>query len=275
MGNDHGNIVVASPMVGEADHDPASFPVGRRFQHDLCNLVILQLPGKSVTAEDEDVILAERDRVDLDADGRMRSERLEDHIPIGVGLGLLLGNLPRVNQLLDQRLVLGDADDLSLPQEIPTTVPNLGKIGLTLVARDGGKGRPEPFVEGVVQSFLVNQSIGLLHGHAEPLAEGQTRVDRVSLQLQHPVPNGLDRQSRRDLPGECPAHPIRDREQRAVGPFLISAPLLRRLLIQCRPAFSRREIEDQKVVFVARPHQANIGLGKKGKDDRGGITHHD
>ena len=71
-------------------------------------------------------------------------------------LSLHFGDLFVVDQLLDERLILRDPNDLPVADQIGPTVSDLGEIDSIALCRRRREGRAEPLMFGVGNAFAVN-----------------------------------------------------------------------------------------------------------------------
>ena len=216
LGNNNGDVVFSASLIGQIDQGLTSgFEIGS-FIDDARNFVGVHLARQPVAANHEGVQLAERHGVDFNIDVVMCAERLEDHVPVTVGFGFLFGDLPRVNQLLNERLVLGDAIDSALSNEMRATVTHLREVHVVAVRGDRRESGSQPPVSLIGLSVGVDDRIRFFDSQAESFGKGHPAVHFVGLQLEHAVSNGFNCNSRGDFPGQRPPHAVRNGEQSSV-----------------------------------------------------------
>ena len=161
--------------------------------------------GEAVGAEQEEVAGLGREDVDVHLHAGLGAQRAGDHGALRVLLGLLLGQLAAGHELADQRVVLGQADELAVAQQIGAGVADVGDDHLVVVDVGGRRRRAHAVQRLVRPRLVVDPLVGLLDDAGERLGEravGQLVVERAHRDL------------RRDLAGLRPAHAVGDHEQR-------------------------------------------------------------
>ena len=120
-------------------------------------------------------------------------------------LGLLGSELALADQLVHQRVVVGQAQQLAVAQAVGTRVAHMGDHHVPLSQIDGGDRGAHTRVLDVRVGELVDACVGLLHLSKQAgLWIGAVRET---------APEGVNRQPGGDLSGLCPAHPVGDHEQ--------------------------------------------------------------
>src|SRR6185436_13031116 len=119
-------------------------------------LVSADFSRQPIAAENKRIPNTELQRVDFDVDTSVSAQRLQDHVAIAVCLSLFLSDLARINELLNQRLVLCDTYDLALTEEVGPAVANLAEKHPVAVYRGCGECRSETFVLGIGSAFSVD-----------------------------------------------------------------------------------------------------------------------
>ena len=106
--DDDRHVVAATLTVGGGDElFGGRLGVGDR-RHDLLDLVVVDLVGQPVGADDEAVATHDRQRPGVDADGGVDAERPGDDVAAGVRPRLFVGDVPGVDELLHVVVVDGD-----------------------------------------------------------------------------------------------------------------------------------------------------------------------
>jgi len=87
-----------------------------------------------------------------------------DDRALRVLLGLLLGQAALAQQLLDQRVVLGDPLELAVAQAVGAAVAHVGEGDLSAPDVGGGQRRPHAGAARVGLRELVDLGVGRVHG---------------------------------------------------------------------------------------------------------------
>ena len=161
--------------------------------------------GEPVGAEEVDVAVAARIRERLDFDARLGAERARDDRTLGVVLGLLGAQAALPDQLLDQRVILGQPLETPVAQPVEAAVPDVANRNVPPRDHHGRQRRPHPGALAVPLRHLVDPAVRLAR-HSRELLLGRA--------FRRPVGERLDGDARRHLPGACSAHAVRHSEQR-------------------------------------------------------------
>src|SRR6266404_3889901 len=102
--------------------------VAIRLCHNLANIFIAQLAGKSITAEQQHVALPNLNPSSSRREFSLSAKGLENHITKHVGLSFFLANLAHVHELLHQRLVLCGHANLLTAHYVSAAVSHLHQI---------------------------------------------------------------------------------------------------------------------------------------------------
>ena len=175
--------------------------------------------GEAVAAQQDHVAGARRIGPGVDLDVRLRAERARDDRSLRMLGGLLLGQLPAAHELVDERVVLGEALERPVAEQVRAAVADVGDRDMGVVDVGGGQGRAHPGPPAIRARALVDLLVGLAHALGQALLRaagvGQPPLER------------LDRDPRGDLAGLGAAHPVGDHEHRRprVRAVLVVPPL--------------------------------------------------
>ena len=142
-------------------------------------------------------------------------------------LGLLLGQAPLAHQLLDERVIVGQALEPAVAQQVGATVADVRDRDLVLADVGGRQRRPHARPLCVAARQLVDPLVGFADELGEPL------LGRYVARRQPPREE-LDRRARGDLARLRAAHPVGDDEQRHADEevVLVGAPLSPRVALE-------------------------------------------
>src|SRR5579859_6215661 len=101
----------------------------------LANVLEADHPAQSVRAQENRVSFAQLAKRKIDLNGIRGAESLQDDVVVLERLGFLLGELPRLDELIDERLVARQLHELTLPKEIATRVAHLGEKEMVVEQR--------------------------------------------------------------------------------------------------------------------------------------------
>src|SRR6202041_3489781 len=147
---------------------------------------------------------AEGARIDLD--GLLRTQRARDDRALRVLLGFLGRQPALADQLVDERVVVGEAQQLAVAQAVGAAVADVRDRHLLLTYVDRRQRRAHAGVLGAALGELVDVRIRRQRIRRETLL-GARGVFEAAVE-------GLDRDPRGDLAGLRAAHAVRDDEQR-------------------------------------------------------------
>ena len=114
-------------------------------------------------------------------------------------------DLPGVHELLDVGVVVRDAHERAVAQDVGARVAHVGHGHLVLLDEDGGGGAAHAGLADPGLRRCYDAGVGRLHGRAE-----KDVVGRAGGAVAH----GLHGDRARDLPGGVAAHAVGDDEQR-------------------------------------------------------------
>ena len=203
---DDGDVVATAALIGGPHERLGGRLQRRRRAQQRRQLAVGDHPRQAVGAEHVDVARARGMGVGVDLDLRLRPQRACDDRALRVVLGGLRRQLPRPFQLGDQRVVLGQLDELVAAQPVGAAVPDVADADGVAVDERRGQRRAHPATRLVAQRQLVDAAVRLLGDLLELALRGLLRIARVAERL------GGD--PRRDLAGARAAHPVRDGEDR-------------------------------------------------------------
>jgi hypothetical protein len=196
-------------------------------------------------------------------------------------LGVGLGDLSHVNELLDERLIFGDEFDLAAANQIRATVADLQNF--ERVAGDGGsrERRAHAAATRVFDTPAMDGIVGVAGRVADGFGERQLR--RVIFRLRVPcalslfiaprfallrvlfdehLAHGLNRHSARHVARERAPHAVGDDEHHPALAHVEATQAVGRrgLVVRARPALLGRQIEHEEIVLVALPDATDISL---------------
>ena len=117
-------------------------------------------------------------RPGVDLDLGLGAERPRDDRALGMLGRLLLGQLPLSDELVDQRVVLGEAGQLAVAEQVGAAVADMGDRHLPIVEVGGRQRRAHPLATVLGARALVDLAVGLAHALGQSLL-GAAGVRRV------------------------------------------------------------------------------------------------
>jgi hypothetical protein len=147
----------------------------------------------------------ERHGVDIDVVGHADGAR--DHRALRMAGRLLAGDLPFVDQVLHERVVIGQLAEVTVAQQVGPGVADVGDVQPTTLDERGGQRGPHAAVVGVLDRELRHPVVG---GH-DGVAQGRDGRGIVLEDAAVELLDGLERRRRRHLTGEMAAHAVGDR----------------------------------------------------------------
>ncbi len=239
-GHDARDVVVTAALVGEIDQALGDHLDVVRVE-EVGELVILDEIRQAVGAEQDAVALLQGPRsVELRGGddrlgGRPPAERAGHDVGEGGLSGLLRGELPRVDQVLDQLVVAGAAEDGVASNPVRPTVAHPGHVGRGIVDPHDHRGGTGLGTLVYVEQSIAEDGVGGLE------CLGQVARDALYGHVGQRVPQHLHREAARLVAAPHAAHSVTDREQRP--PVLGS--------------------EDGERIFVALVHPTRVGPARK------------
>ena len=160
--------------------------------------------GQPVAAEQHHVAGADRVGPGVDLDLGLRAERARDDRALRMLGRLLLGQLPLPDELVDERVVLGQARQLAVAEQIRAAVADVGDRHLGVIEVRGREGRPHPLATVLGARAIVDPVVGL------PDAIGESLL-RACRSRAAPARRSRSRSARR--PRRPARHPSRRRRR--------------------------------------------------------------
>ena len=204
------------------------------------------MPLRPSEQRSSDVALAKLAVGEVDLHRVGRAERLQDDVVVLEGLGLFLGELAGLDELVHERLVARQLHELALAHEVAARVADLREEEVVVDERRGGHRRAHPAARAIELGLLEDaQARGLDGAHEAPRElvalqrRGRRRARRPSARR-----GCRPRAGWRSRPP--PRRPSRRTPRRATpcGPTIAGAVGLE------QPARLAREIGDEEVVLV-------------------------
>ena len=191
-----------------------------RADQDVPDLVVGDHRRETVAAEQEDVAVAGGEGHRVDVHARLRPQGAGDDRALRVLLSLLLGEPPLAAQLLDQRVVLGQALELAVAEQIGAAVADVAERDLVVAQHRRRQRGPHAGSGGVLLGELVDLAVRLLGDLLQLPLRGGVVVARAALEGAGGDPGG-------DLAGLRAAHAVGHGEQRRPGEVgvLVGVPL--------------------------------------------------
>ncbi len=180
-----------------------------------------------------------------------RAERLEDDVVVLEGLGLLLGELAGLDELVHEGLVARDLHEAIAAQDVRAAVPDLAEEEVVVDERGDRRRRAHAAARAVELRLAEDAQARRLDRVHE--ARGQLVVVLGRVARGHALVDDVDRELARDLAGGGAAHAVADAEQ---GPA--RADDLRAVRLH-QAAALLREVRDDEVVLVVLAHLADVG----------------
>ena len=141
---DGGDVVLAARLVGVVDEalgDRGDLVAGEELAH----AVVVEVAVQAVGADQELVARQDVEVDGVDLDRLVDADRPGDGVLVGVvgGAGqVVLGDLAAPDQLVDERVVLGELDDLGLAQQVDPAVADVGDEPAVADHHEGRDGGP-------------------------------------------------------------------------------------------------------------------------------------
>ena len=128
----HGDVVAAARLVGGVDQRAPRLLERAGAGEDRRQPRLGDHRGEAVRADEEDVAGAGLEGLEVDLDVGLGAERAGDHGALRVRLGLLLGELAALDQLVDERVVAGEPHELAVAQQVGARVADVGDRDLAV-----------------------------------------------------------------------------------------------------------------------------------------------
>ena len=202
--------------------------------NDLGELVVFEHAGQTIRGDQQHIALLQAAEVDVGHHVLVGPDAPGYHIAVRVRPGLVGGQQPGIDLLLNVAVVLGDLEELAVAKQIGSAVADLtDQIPLGPEYQHGGGGAHPPFVclgDGPLEDGLVGGSDRV----TDPFEGG--RVAQASQRPQF-LGDDLDRHFAGDFARRMTTHPVGDDEHATL------------------------EIHHE-IVFVAAAHDANVGISR-------------
>jgi beta-glucosidase len=213
----HRDVVRAAGVVGVV-HEGVAERVHVRGRRGVPgDLRRPHLPREPVAAEQQQVAAPQRLPRDVDLDRGVGAERLEDDVAPRARLGLLRRQLPRVDQPLDEGLVLGELVGGAVAHEVRAAVAHLREVEGRAEQRRGGERGAHPPQVGALGGRPVDAGVRGEHGVAEGGGEARGLGRGVGQRGPERFERGVGGQVTRHLAGRRAAQAVGDEEERAAG----------------------------------------------------------
>ena len=121
-------------------------------------------------------------------------------------LGLVFGQVPGFDQLIDERLVLGQLLELAAAQQVRAAVADLGQEQHLVDEHGDGRGRAHAAARALLLRGVVDAPAGFFHGRHQPARERVAIARRTA--AAHGLDQDVDRHLARDLAGRGAAHAV-------------------------------------------------------------------
>ena len=180
-----------------------------------------QVRGETIAAQHQRVALCQRLLREVGTDRAVGAERLQDDVAALADLGLVRGHLSRLDQLLHQRLILGDLQRHAIANDVRATVAHLRQV--QRVAEQSGDRRrraharmlgvrasegENAVIRGVGRvADRLDESVGLASGLLHPL-----RTERVE--------HRLDGHGTRNLTRRSATHAVGHHQHHSAMPYV-------------------------------------------------------
>ncbi len=216
---DDRDVVAAAGFVGFLDERVADGVEQRPGSQDLGHASLRDHRGQPVAAEQQDVAGTHGIRPRVDLDVGLGSERARDDRSLGMLGGLRLGQLSVTHELVDERVVAGQALQRAVAEEVGPAVADVRDRHARLVEVGGRQRRAHAGAFTIRVRALVDLAVGFANPDGEPLL-GVALVRQLVLE-------GLDGDLRGHLPRLRAAHAVRHHEHGGtrVGVVLVVAAL--------------------------------------------------
>jgi hypothetical protein len=125
VSDDAGDVVVASSRIREVDQAFGKLRERAHACHFLSNGLVMNETAQTIGAQQHPITASKLDEGQIDRNLLGGAQRLQDDIGVLEGVGLVFGELPGFDQLIDERLVFGDQVQSTVSQDVATAVTDL------------------------------------------------------------------------------------------------------------------------------------------------------
>src|SRR5688572_26925424 len=134
-----GDVVFAPARVG-GGHERLCrlLDVALRLLDELADVLVGDHGGQAVRAEKEEVARLDLVLLHVDQQVRLAAQGPRDHVAQGMRAGLVRGDDPALDLLVDPAVVRRELADLTLAHEVDAAVPHVPDVGLVAVHQHRG-----------------------------------------------------------------------------------------------------------------------------------------
>ena len=175
----------------------------RLAARDAFDVPLAHHVGEAVRAEDDAIAGDDVERVHVDIDVGVHTERAGDDRALRVRLRLFRGQAPLTDELADEAVIVGELPQRAVVQEVRARVADVADEQAAAAGDDDRRHRGSHAGELRVAGRPFEDRL---------VGEGDRVVDRPA--VRHRGAQRFDRSPRGDLARDVTAHPVGDREQR-------------------------------------------------------------
>ena len=201
--DDDGDVVDAAGRVRRVDEQLGGALRIRLAARDAFDVALAHHVGEAVRAEDDAIAGDDVERVHVDLDVGVDTERAGDDRALRVRLGLFRGQAPFADELPDEAVVVGELAERAVVQEVRARVADVADEQAAAAGDDDRRHRRAHAGELRVAGRPFEDRV---------VGEGDRVVDRPAVRDRGA--QRLDGGPRGDLARDMAAHPVGDREQR-------------------------------------------------------------
>jgi hypothetical protein len=151
-----GDVVPSAGLVGGGDQRLARVTQARMGAQRGGDLLLGEHRRQAVAAQQVDVSGAGAEAAGVDLDRALGPEGTRDHRALGMLDGFLGREPPLAHQLVDERVVVGEAQQLAFAQAVGAAVADMRDCHLAIADVDGSQRRPHAGMLGVGVGELVD-----------------------------------------------------------------------------------------------------------------------
>ena len=188
---------------------------------------------------------------------------MQNDVAEHVRFGFCLADLTDVDKLLNQRLVFSRQANLLSAHDVGAAIADLDQIEFVVFDGRAGQRGAHAAAATVLKTLVMNILVRLEGGVFEAVNQRRLRIATVfvGLLLEQYVAYCFNGHAAGNVAGQRSAHPIRDDQHQAVIAEVQLAHVVGVFgAVRAAPGASRRQIEQEKIVFVAAPHAAHVGF---------------
>ena len=219
IGHDAGDVVGTAALDGELDEPQRGLVRVPHRGERLVQRLLGHHAGQAVGAQQEAVTRVRLERRQVGLGDRPAVKGAEQQRPVRVRGHVVLGDLALVDQRLDERVIMGDLDELAVAQQVGPGVADMAECRVPLRPQQRGQRRAHALDRRVGDDQFLQAQVrrrDRVGQRANKVGTGIFRVERCDRR------NGG---SARHLTGRVASHAVGNREQVRSGVRRVFVPL--------------------------------------------------